>query len=361
MRLHPLVCAAFNADFDGDQMAVHVPLSFEAQIEARLLMLASNNVLKLADGEPVIMDNPQDILLGCYYLTKVKFSEGDKEPRRFSSPIEARSAYESQRITLHQPIVVRIDDEGVDTTVGRLIFNEVMPPEIGFINRSVAKDDIKTITAEVHRHLGNRRTAEFVDTLKKLGYHYATMAGVSIAIDDVVVPTEKDELIDEAMSEVDKVRDQYANGIITDGERRQKEVEIWNSATSEVTARMVEALEADWFNPIDMMVKSGARGNMMQVRQIAGMRGLVANPRGDMIPRPIKSNFREGLAMLEYFIATPGARKGLVDTALRTADSGYLTRRLVDVSQELIVNDTDPFEAEGAVRGIWIDGVQADV
>ena len=365
VRLHPLVCAAFNADFDGDQMAVHVPLSFEAQIEARLLMLASNNVLKPADGEPVIMDNPQDILLGCYYLTKVKFSEGDKEPRRFSSPIEARAAYESQRITLHQPIVVRIDDEGVDTTVGRLIFNEVMPPEIGFINRSVAKDDIKTITAEVHRHLGNRRTAEFVDTLKKLGYHYATMAGVSIAIDDVVVPTEKDELIDEAMSEVDKVRDQYANGIITDGERYNKVIDIWTHATQSVSRVMQKTLEdaEEGFNSVYVMKDSGARGNEDQIKQLGGMRGLMNKPQkkltgavGEIIETPIIASFKEGLSVLEYFISTHGARKGLADTALKTAEAGYLTRRMVDVAQDVVISEEDCGTGQGIKMGALKDG-----
>ena len=203
--------------------------------------------------------------------------------------------------------------------------------------------------------------ADCLDALKDVCFEYASRSGLTVSIDDVKTPAAKVEILERHEKDAEKVEAQFRRGIITDGERRQKEVEIWNSATSEVTARMVEALEADQSNPIDMMVKSGARGNMMQVRQIAGMRGLVANPRGDMIPRPIKSNFREGLAMLEYFISTPGARKGLVDTALRTADSGYLTRRLVDVSQELIINDTDPFETEGAVRGIWIDGVCSDV
>ncbi|MBN97943.1 MAG: DNA-directed RNA polymerase subunit beta', partial [Gemmatimonadetes bacterium] len=346
VRLHPLVCAAFNADFDGDQMAVHVPLSFEAQIEARLLMLASNNVLKPADGEPVIMDNPQDILLGSYYLTKVKFSEEAKVERRFANPNEARVAFEVGRITLHQPIKVRVENELVDTTVGRLIFNEVLPPEIGFINRGVAKDDIKKITAEVHRHLGNRRTAEFVDQLKKMGYHYATLAGITIAIDDVVVPDEKDEVIDSALQEVDKVRDQYANGIITDGERYNKVIDIWTHATQAVSRVMQKTLEnaEEGFNSVYIMKDSGARGNEDQIKQLGGMRGLMNKPQkkltgavGEIIETPIIASFKEGLSVLEYFISTHGARKGLADTALKTAEAGYLTRRMVDVAQDVVI------------------------
>ena len=235
VQLHPLVCAAFNADFDGDQMAVHVPLSFEAQIEARLLMLSSQNLLKPADGEPVIMMDPKDIVLGSYYLTKVRFSEASKIERRFASPTEAMAAFESERITLHQPIKVRVKGEIVDTTAGRLIFNETMPKDMDFINQNIEKGDIKRITGEVHRHMGNRQTAEFVDNLKRLGYYYATIAGVTVAVDDVVVPPEKDEIINEALSEVEKVRDQYANGIITDGERYNKIIDIWTHATSAVS------------------------------------------------------------------------------------------------------------------------------
>ena len=365
VRLHPLVCAAFNADFDGDQMAVHVPLSFEAQIEARLLMLASNNVLKPADGEPVIMDNPQDILLGSYYLTKVKFSEEAKEERRFANPNEARVAFEVGRITLHQPIKVRVENELVDTTVGRLIFNEVLPPEIGFINRGVAKDDIKKITAEVHRHLGNRRTAEFVDQLKKMGYHYATLAGITIAIDDVVVPDEKDEVIDSALQEVDKVRDQYANGIITDGERYNKVIDIWTHATQAVSRVMQKTLEnaEEGFNSVYIMKDSGARGNEDQIKQLGGMRGLMNKPQkkltgavGEIIETPIIASFKEGLSVLEYFISTHGARKGLADTALKTAEAGYLTRRMVDVAQDVVISEQDCNTGQGIKIGALKDG-----
>ena len=363
IRLHPLVCAAFNADFDGDQMAVHVPLSFEAQIEARLLMLAANNILKPADGEPVVMDNPQDIVLGTYYLTKVRFSEASKEERRFSSSTEARSAYEGRRITLHQPIKVRIEGEVVDTTVGRLIFNEALPEEIGFINRTIDKGDIKKITSDVHRLLGNRRTAEFVDYLKGVGYYHATMAGISISIDDVVVPEAKTGLIDEALGEVEKIRDQFANGIITDGERYNKIIDVWTHTTSSVSRAVQATLESaeDGFNSVYIMKDSGARGSEDQIKQLGGMRGLMNKPQkkltgavGEIIETPIIASFKEGLSVLEYFISTHGARKGLADTALKTAEAGYLTRRMVDVAQDVVISEIDC----GTSQGLWVSALK---
>jgi DNA-directed RNA polymerase subunit beta' len=359
IRLHPLVCAAFNADFDGDQMAVHVPLSFEAQIEARLLMLAANNILKPADGEPVVMDNPQDIVLGSYYLTKVRFSEASKEDRRFASEAEAQAAYEGKRITLHQPIKVRIVGEIIETTVGRIIFNEAMPEELGYINRTIDKGDIKKITADVHRLLGNRRTAEFVDYLKKVGYYYATMAGISIAIDDVVVPEAKTALIDEALGEVEKIRDQFANGIITDGERYNKIIDVWTHTTSSVSKAVQASLESaeDGFNSVYMMKDSGARGSEDQIKQLGGIRGLMNKPQkkltgavGEIIETPIIASFKEGLSVLEYFISTHGARKGLADTALKTAEAGYLTRRMVDVAQDVVISEIDC----GTSQGLWV-------
>jgi DNA-directed RNA polymerase subunit beta' len=359
IRLHPLVCAAFNADFDGDQMAVHVPLSFEAQIEARLLMLAANNILKPADGEPVVMDNPQDIVLGSYYLTKVRFSEASKEDRRFASEAEAQAAYEGKRITLHQPIKVRIVGEIIETTVGRIIFNEAMPEELGYINRTIDKGDIKKITADVHRLLGNRRTAEFVDYLKKVGYYYATMAGISIAIDDVVVPEAKTALIDEALGEVEKIRDQFANGIITDGERYNKIIDVWTHTTSRVSKAVQASLESaeDGFNSVYMMKDSGARGSEDQIKQLGGIRGLMNKPQkkltgavGEIIETPIIASFKEGLSVLEYFISTHGARKGLADTALKTAEAGYLTRRMVDVAQDVVISEIDC----GTSQGLWV-------
>ena len=363
IRLHPLVCAAFNADFDGDQMAVHVPLSFEAQIEARLLMLSANNLLKPADGEPVIMDNPQDIVLGCYYLTKVRFSEADNTERRFANSIEARAAFDADKITLHQPIKVRMDGEVIDTTVGRLIFNEVLPSEIEFINRTVDKGDIKRITSEAHRHLGNRRTAEFVDQLKQLGYHHATVAGITISIDDVVVPASKDKLIDSALQEVEKVRDQYTNGIITDGERYNKIIDVWTHATSSVSRAVQDSLEAaeEGFNSLYIMKDSGARGSEDQIKQLGGMRGLMNKPQkkltgavGEIIETPIIASFKEGLSVLEYFISTHGARKGLADTALKTAEAGYLTRRMVDVAQDMVINEDDC----GTAQGLWVGALK---
>ncbi len=363
IRLHPLVCAAFNADFDGDQMAVHVPLSFEAQIEARLLMLAANNILKPADGEPVIMDNPQDIVLGCYYLTKVRFGDADKDERRFANATDARSAYESGCITLHQPIKVRVDGELVDTTVGRLIFNEVLPAEIGFINRTIDKGDIKKITADVHRLLGNRRTAEFVDNLKRVGYYHATMAGITISIDDVVVPEAKTDIINGALGEVEKIRDQYANGIITDGERYNKIIDVWTHATSTVSRAVQGTLEAaeDGFNSVYIMKDSGARGSEDQIKQLGGMRGLMNKPQkkltgavGEIIETPIIASFKEGLSVLEYFISTHGARKGLADTALKTAEAGYLTRRMVDVAQDMVISQIDC----GTSQGLWVGALK---
>ena len=363
VQLHPLVCAAFNADFDGDQMAVHVPLSFEAQIEARLLMLSSQNLLKPADGEPVIMMDPKDIVLGSYYLTKVRFSEASKEERRFASSIEAMAAFESDRITLHQPIKVRIDGEIIDTTAGRLIFNETLPPEMDFINQNIDKGDIKRITGEVHRLMGNRRTAEFVDNLKRLGYHYATIAGISVSVDDVVVPPEKDEIINEALGEVEKVRDQYANGIITDGERYNKIIDIWTHATSSVSRAVQGALEdaEEGFNSVFVMKDSGARGSEDQIKQLGGMRGLMNKPQkkltgavGEIIEHPIIASFKEGLSVLEYFISTHGARKGLADTALKTAEAGYLTRRMVDVAQDVVVSEPDC----GTGQGLWIGALK---
>lgn len=365
IRLHPLVCAAFNADFDGDQMAVHVPLSFESQIEARLLMLSTNNILKPADGEPVIMDNPQDIVLGSYYLTKVRFSEAGGIERTFANKTEAVAAFEAGRITLHQPIIVRVDDEMVNTTVGRLLFNEVLPEEIGFINRTVDKGDIKRITAQVHRLLGNRRTAEFVDQLKNMGYHYATLAGVSIAVDDVVVPDTKTKLIDGALKEVEKVRDQYANGIITDGERYNKIIDIWMHTTSEVSRAVQHTLEEveEGFNSVYIMKDSGARGSEDQIKQLGGMRGLMNKPQkkltgavGEIIETPIIASFKEGLSVLEYFISTHGARKGLADTALKTAEAGYLTRRMVDVAQDMVISEEDCMTSQGLKIGALKDG-----
>jgi DNA-directed RNA polymerase subunit beta' len=369
IQIHPLVCTAFNADFDGDQMAVHLPLSAEAQAEARVLMLSANNVLSPAHGRPLVTPT-QDMIIGAFYLTElVEGSTGEGKVFRTIEQIER--AYESGQVDLHAPVEYR-DQRLIDqpangsaatyhrTTPGRVFFNAELPVGYEFVNKIIAKGDMSTLVDDLARHYPKADVAISLDGIKSLCFTFAMKSGLTVSIDDIKTPPEKKAILEEHEKEADKVETQFRKGIITDGERRQKEVEIWTTATEQVRAKMEEALKAEQFNPIEMMVGSGARGNMMQVRQIAGMRGLVANPRGDMIPRPIKSNFREGLAMLEYFIATPGARKGLVDTALRTADSGYLTRRLVDVAQEVIINDEDPFESELPVRSIVIDDVMPD-
>ncbi len=377
IQIHPLVCTAFNADFDGDQMAVHLPLSAEAQAESRVLMLSANNVLSPAHGRPLVTPT-QDMVIGAFYLTEeVKGAQG--EGRVFGALNQVERAYEAGDLSLHARVKLRLDGEvGLEgdsedpsistsgasryreTTVGRLIFNEVLPADFGFVDRPIRKKDMGEIVDRLANDYPKSVVQDSLDQLKDLCFGFAARSGLTISVDDVKTPSEKKGILERYEKEAEKVETQFRRGIITDGERRQKEVEIWTNATDEVRSAMETGLKQEQFNPIDMMVGSGARGNMMQVRQIAGMRGLVANPRGDMIPRPIKSNFREGLSMLEYFIATPGARKGLVDTALRTADSGYLTRRLVDVAQELIIRGDD-CQLEGEpVRGLWVENVEPD-
>jgi DNA-directed RNA polymerase subunit beta' len=357
IKIHPLVCAAFNADFDGDQMAVHVPLSAEAQAEARILMLSANNILSPAHGRPIATPS-QDMVLGLYYLSLAENEKRkDEQIPTFGSFGEALLALDAG-YPIHDPVRIRLEGkavpaemlpEGFDpegghapvirTTIGRILFNGAFPDDFEYRNVTVLKSDIQRLVDEaVHRY--DRATTENVlDNLKNLGFHYATRAGVTIGIEDVTVPPSKQRILDEHEKRAQKVEAQYRKGIITDDERRQELIEIWTQATDEVKDAMEEGFTPT--NPIFMMANSGARGNIMQIRQLAGMRGLVANPKGEIIPRPIKSNFREGLSVLEYFISTHGARKGLADTALRTADSGYLTRRLVDVAQELIVREED--------------------
>ena len=362
IQIHPLVCEAFNADFDGDQMAVHLPLSAEAQAEARILMLSSNNVLSPASGRPIVTPS-QDMVIGMYYLSE--FNEEEKGAgRAFGTVEEAKMAYDHGDLGLHAPIKIRvgklagdpemhaellgalgelITEEPVDggalfeTTVGRAIMNSAFPDTFPYVNHPVFKADVRTIIEEIIDRYDKPDVARTLDSIKSLGFHYATRAGLTIGLEDVKTPPKKQEILDAFEERAAKVESLYQKGVITADERRQELIEIWTEATDEVKDAMQETLEAERFNPIDMMVRSGARGNMMQLRQIAGMRGLVANPKGDIIPQPIKANFREGLSVLEYFISTHGARKGLADTALRTADSGYLTRRLVDVSQEIII------------------------
>jgi len=377
IQIHPLVCTAFNADFDGDQMAVHLPLSEEAQAEARVLMLSANNMLSPANGKPLVTPT-QDMIIGAFYLTENADGELG-EGRVFRRMDQIERALEAGEIGLHAMIEYRggkrdghVYQELIETpangkaavykktTAGRLLFNRALPLGYEYFDAPVRKKEMGAIVDRLAIEFPKAVAATSLDQIKSLCFNYGMRSGLTISINDVSTPVNKYQILDKHEIEADKVEKQFRKGIITDGERKQKEIEIWTTATAEVTAAMQIELTATKFNPIDMMVGSGARGNMMQVRQIAGMRGLVANPRGDMIPRPIKSNFREGLSVLEYFIATPGARKGLVDTALRTADSGYLTRRLVDVSQELIINDRNPLEESGPVRSTIIDDVRPD-
>ena len=359
LQIHPLVCTAFNADFDGDQMAIHVPLSAEAQAEARVLMLSANNILSPASGRPIVTPS-QDLIIGGYYLTEqVDGAKG--EGRAFRHLWEAIRAYDEGGLDLHATIRLRPPNtEAHETTLGRALFQEALPADyadrFGYVGATIKKREMGVIVERLSETYPTAEVAASLDRIKNLCYRYASQSGLTVSIDDVRTPKIKRQLLDGYEAQADKVENQFRRGIITDGERRQQEVRIWTDATAEVQAAMEAEFKAQRFNPIDMMVGSGARGNMTQMRQIAGMRGLVANPRGDMIPRPIKSNFREGLETLEYFIATPGARKGLVDTALRTADSGYLTRRLVDVAQELIVREEDC----GTTLGVWISNVGPD-
>lgn len=359
IQIHPLVCTAFNADFDGDQMAVHVPLSAEAQAEARILMLSTNNILSPAHGRPIAVPT-QDMILGIYYLTIANpRPEKEEQIRRFGSADEALMALDSGTVDLHDVIKVRLSgkafapemlSEGweaggnghgpiVETTVGRVIFNEAFPAEFEYINHHVQKGDVGAIVDQCVSVYDRATVEGILDNLKHLGFHYSTRAGVTIGLDDVVTPKEKSKILDIHEKLAEKVEAQYRRGIITDDERREELIAIWGKATDEVKEAMENTFTER--NPIYMMAYSGARGTLQQIRQIAGMRGLVANPKGEIIPRPIKANFREGLSVLEYFISTHGARKGLADTALRTADSGYLTRRLVDVAQEVIVREED--------------------
>jgi DNA-directed RNA polymerase subunit beta' len=358
LQIHPLVCTAFNADFDGDQMAIHVPLSAEAQAEARVLMLSANNILSPASGRPIVTPS-QDLIIGGFYLTEhVDTAKG--AGRVFRHNWEVLRALDEGSLNLHAPITMRRPGETFATTPGRVLFEEALPDgyttRFGHITGVVKKKEMGVIVERLSDHYDKSTVAASLDAIKNLCYRYAAQSGLTVSIDDVKTPQAKKELLDGYEAQAEKVESQFRRGIITDGERRQQEVRIWTDATAKVQEAMEAEFKAQRFNPIDMMVGSGARGNMTQMRQIAGMRGLVANPRGDMIPRPIKKNFREGLETLEYFIATPGARKGLVDTALRTADSGYLTRRLVDVAQELIIREVDC----GTNLGLWIDYVAPD-
>src|SRR6266699_1746518 len=343
IRIHPLVCAAFNADFDGDQMAVHVPLSVEAQVEAKTLMLSVNNILSAAHGKPLAVPS-QDIILGCYYLTKER-GGARGEGKLFANPQEVRIAYDTGEIGLQARIRVRMDGEVVATTVGRVLLSEILPSEIGFnrVNRQMDKGSLTDLVAECYQRVGKERTVQLLEDLKALGFYYATQSGMSIGIDDMHIPVMKEPLVEDARRAVIDVENQYREGLITNGERYNKIVDIWAQVTEQVSNEMFKELEREDldvmhgnggngarhdFNPIYVMANSGARGGLQQIRQLAGMRGLMAKPSGEIMETPITANFREGLSVLQYFISTHGARKGLADTALKTANSGYLTRRL---------------------------------
>ncbi|CDM64019.1 DNA-directed RNA polymerase subunit beta' [Pyrinomonas methylaliphatogenes] len=380
IKIHPLVCTAFNADFDGDQMAVHIPLSPEAQIEASVLMLSSNNILSPANGQPIAVPS-QDIVLGCYYLTREK-PGAPGEGRVFASTEEVLLALDAGLVTTQTPIKLRFvgdlidltqerDPQDVmratvqrnvrriiDTTVGRVIFNDQIPDGLPFINGTLKKKGLQTLVNYCHLRLGHQTTVKMLDDLKTLGFLYATKAGVSIGIDDLVTPESKNEIVKKAEQEVIEVEKQWRDGVITNGERYNKVIAIWSEATDKVAKEMFRAMEerereTGELNPILIMTDSGARGTAQQIRQLAGMRGLMAKPDGSIIETPIRSNFREGLNVLQYFISTHGARKGLADTALKTADSGYLTRRLVDVAQDVIVSEEDC----GTLKGIWATAI----
>ena len=362
IKLHPLVCPPFNADFDGDQMAVHVPLSVEAQIESYVLMLSTQNILSPAHGKPITMPS-QDIILGAYYLTQIV--EGSKgEGKLFANEDEAILAYDLGKVDLLAKIKVKKDGKVIETTVGRLIFNQILPEGFRFVNEPLDKKKISKLISEIYEQFGNEITAQTLDKLKALGFEYAAKAAVSISIDDLVVPKKKWEIVRKAEEAAEKVWKQYVDGIITKGERHNKVIDIWSQTTNEVTRLMFEEIEKaeriengkrypGIFNPIYMMALSGARGNKDQIRQLAGMRGLMAKHSGEFIETPIRSNFREGLTVVEYFISTYGARKGLADTALKTAVAGYLTRRLVDVAQDVVITNDDC----GTLNGLAVSAI----
>ncbi|HYC09437.1 MAG TPA: DNA-directed RNA polymerase subunit beta', partial [Steroidobacteraceae bacterium] len=382
IQLHPLVCTAFNADFDGDQMAVHVPLSLEAQLEARALMMSSNNILSPANGDPIIVPS-QDVVLGLYYMTRERIGARG-EGMFFADVAEVHRAYESRGVDLQARCRVRLREhlrgEGgtlseqlrtVDTTVGRALLFEILPKGLSFdlINQDMTKKAISATINACYRALGLKETVVFADQLMYTGFHYATRAGVSFGIDDIVIPEQKTRIVTSADNEVKEIQDQYASGLVTNGERYNKVVDIWSRANDQVAKAMMEKLGSEEatdlkgvrhkqksFNSIFMMADSGARGSAAQIRQLAGMRGLMAKPDGSIIETPITANFREGLNVLQYFISTHGARKGLADTALKTANSGYLTRRLVDVAQDLVVTESDCGTANGLTMTPLVEG-----
>ncbi|MGL4673772.1 MAG: DNA-directed RNA polymerase subunit beta', partial [Wohlfahrtiimonas sp.] len=381
IQLHPLVCTAFNADFDGDQMAVHVPLSIEAQLEARALMMSSNNILSPANGEPIIVPS-QDVVLGLYYMTRDR-ARVKGEGMIFADYAEVLRAYQSKQVDVHARIQVRLPihmfedaKEGevlrrVETTVGRVLLSDVLPKNFPFalIDRALTKKVISGLINQAYRRLGLKDTVIFADRLMYTGFYYAMRSGSSVGYEDMVIPVEKSSIIREAEAEVKEVQEQYVQGLVTNGERYNKVIDIWSRTNEEVAKVMMKNLSKDRnidadgnevledsFNSIFMMADSGARGSAAQIRQLAGMRGLMAKPDGSIIETPITANFREGLDVLQYFVSTHGARKGLADTALKTANSGYLTRRLVDVAQDLVVVTDDCGTTDGLLMTPTVEG-----
>ena len=374
IQLHPLVCKAYNADFDGDQMAVHVPLTLESQLECRALMMASNNILSPSNGKPII-DPSQDVVLGLYYMTRSKINSKG-EGSIFADCDEVLRAYNTNNVALQAKVKVRIENEDgekelIDTTVGRSILWEVVPKGISFdqINKTLTSKVITDLINTSYRYSGLKATVIFADKLKNLGYEYSTKSGSSICVDDCVIPDNKESIISKAENEVKEIEAQYSSGLVTQGEKYNKVIDIWSRANETVASSLMDTISTDVvvnkegkeeeeasFNSVYMYLDSGARSSPAQVRQLAGMRGLMAKPDGSIIETPITANFREGLTVLQYFTSTHGARKGLADTALKTANSGYLTRRLVDVAQDLVIREEDCGTKEGLEIRTIIEG-----
>ena len=353
LQLHPLVCFAYNADFDGDQMAVHIPLSYEAVAEARQVLLSTKNLLSPSDGEPVVAPT-LDMVLGCYYMTWAAAGDGEDAPppHPYGSADEVRMAYAQGHAGLHAPVRVRVGGERLDTTVGRVLFNDVVPEGIGFRNELMDKRALRALVSRVHQELGSERTVEFVDAIKDLGFRYATQSGISIALSDIAVPSGKGALMEAADERVDALEGDYQMGLMTENERYKAAIDIWQGATDEIQNQLRESL--DPLGPLALMADSGAKGNIAQIRQMGGMRGLMSESDGRIIDLPVRSSFREGLSVLEYFISTHGARKGLADTALRTASSGYMTRRMIDVAQDVIALEEDCTPEGDPIPGIQL-------
>ena len=352
IQLHPLVCFAYNADFDGDQMAVHVPLSYEAVAEARQVMLSTKNLLSPSNGEPVVAPT-LDMVLGCYYMTFDREDAGEITRKTYGATEDVVREYAMNLVKVHDPVTLRLPDGSrVDTTVGRVLFNEIVPPELGFLNETMDKKKLRELVSRSHEELGNEVTVRLVDAIKDIGFHYATRSGITIAASDILTPPDKAELLGAAETRIDEMENDYEMGLLTDDEKYQQSLVIWQETTDRVQDALQRSMPRR--GALAMMSHSGAKGNITQIRQMGGMRGLMSDPSGRIIPLPIRSSFRDGLTVLEYFISTHGARKGLADTALRTADSGYLTRRMIDVAQDVIVQSASCAPEGGPIPGIWI-------